>query len=132
MAEHKLNFKGYWPVPPANAVSDSGIYCIYAGHPGRDSSKKPIYIGQTENLRKRLRDHDKLKEWERKAGRKPLHYSFAEFDGDDLKDVEWAMIYKHQPICNDRCMENPPHNQTTVTVNGDIAGLHKKFTCGDT
>ena len=127
MVGHKLDFDGYWAVPPDQPVSESGIYCIYAGSPNHDNSKKPIYIGQTEDLKKRFRDHEKLKKWERTAGCRPLFYSFAKFDEDHLDDVEWAMIYEHQPICNDRCRKNPPDNQTTVTVNGDTAGLHKKF-----
>ena len=66
--EYSLNFQGYWrEVNKGGVPSKSGIYlvyrCLYNPEQNTVGLKEILYIGQAEDARKRIVNHDKLDEF---------------------------------------------------------------------
>jgi hypothetical protein len=130
----ELEFVGYrleaglksWP-------EKSGIYCVYrcVSHPkdNQVSLEKLIYIGEAGDLRKRMSSHEKFDVWESclKDG-EVLCFSYALVSGVDRERCEAAMIYEHQPIKNEHCKDSFSHDETTISLSGDIKWLTANFT----
>src|SRR5262245_37662391 len=67
---YDLSFDGYWRAPNKDQLpAKSGIYCVYACT--YDASNKTVdikrllYIGEAENIRDRVANHDGWNKWER-------------------------------------------------------------------
>lgn len=133
-----LTYQGYWREPNfKSAPQYSGVYtfieCRY--NPVSDSVTlvKILYIGQADNIRYRVLNHDKLTEM-----RKSLSYGnqlcihCAPIENytysPDKNRAEAALIYKHQPPFNDRLKDRFAYDATTISNSGRYSLLVQNFT----
>ena len=132
-----LNFRGYrleenWGLLP----SKSGIYCVYAATPdgktGKLKNGRLLYIGESDNIRRRVLEKPKRRrdKWVKElSGDEILCVSYAEIeDEDDRERAEAAMIYHHEPPCNEEYTDSFPFNRTRIRTGGKRAKLTKQFT----
>ena len=132
-----LNFRGYrleedWGLLP----SKSGIYCVYAATPdgktGRLKNGRLLYIGESDDIRRRVPEKPKRRrdKWVKElSGDEILCVSYAEIeDEDDRERAEAAMIYHHEPPCNEEYTDSFPFNRTRIRTGGKRAKLTKQFT----
>ncbi len=129
-----LKFDGYYrDINKASLPSCSGIYCVYtcSYDPSEKmvSLKKLIYIGQAEDINKRLSNHEKYEDWKSylKSG-ETLCYNYTSVSINDLDRCENALIYKHQPIENTQCKKEFNYLQTTLNITGRSKFLNSSFT----
>ena len=126
----ELNFKGYWnEAKPEKIPAEAGIYCVYLVQ--NDFIKKDglIYIGEAENVRNRIKSHEKSKDWRSLCDEnKYLTITFAAEDDEDTRiRLEAALIFEHQPITNDQHKKSFDYDDTTIKVNGDAPQLAPEF-----
>ena len=148
IVEIDLIFNGYYyPNDPAIPES-SGVYCIYATQlfqiPFSISANSPngvqererrerrkrdelLYIGQAENLKKRIQQHATS---DYPASRQYL-YSYAVLRRDQLDMVEAALVFHFKPRDNKNLTEKYIHSDIDVSISGagacDCAGLEISF-----
>jgi len=131
--EINLNFKGYRrkvkisTLPEISAIY--GVYtCTYDKKAGSVSLKKLIYIGEAQNLRKRIANHEKWEDWESHLNSNEIIcFNYAKID--DLRErAEAAMIYRHKPPENTEYADNFPFDKTKITTDGQNALMTKTFT----
>lgn len=129
-----INFRGYWPEAKKASVPElSGIYCVYActysAETNRVSLRELIYVGESSDVRERLANHERLKDWKRRlrAG-ETLCYSVAEVSSDDRERAEAAVIYRHKPPCNTEYVNRFPFESTTIQTSGRNRFLEAVFT----
>lgn len=129
-----LEFTGYWneynkgTMPPV-----SGIYCVYGGI--EDPQKKKvdvkelIYIGESDNVNRRLADHDGILLWRSclNLGR-ALCFNFVPIGPADRERCEAALIFKHKPPANISYVDTFPFESTTIQVSRRAPLLERKFT----
>ena len=128
-----LNFEGYWRYVNRGSVPDkSGVYCVYATTYNSNNNtvtlNRLLYIGESENIRERLSNHEKLKDWERllKPG-EIISFSTVKVDPYYRERVEAAMIFEHKPPVNTEYVYNFPFDETTISTKGDNALLKEHF-----
>ena len=137
---YSINFDGYWREPNINGLpTEAGIYCVYActydSQEGTVSISKLLYIGESDNVWKRVKNHEKTAEWKRQLGRNGVlcfnasTTAVLERSGDRER-VEAAMIFRHKPPCNVEYKNTFPFDRTTVTITGRSAELDYEFTVG--
>ena len=132
-----LDFRGYrrekdWALLP----SEPGIYCVYAATPdgktGRLKNGRLLYIGESDDIRRRVPEKPKGRrdKWAKElSDDEVLCVSYAKIeDEDDRERAEAAMIYHHQPPCNEEYRDSFPFNRTRIRVSGQTAKLTKQFT----
>lgn len=133
---YSIEFEGYWRNPDG-LPTDAGIYCVYACTYNPQTDKVAIsrllYIGESENIWKRVNNHEKKPEWERQLSRNEVlcfNASTTSVLGQsyDRERVEAAMIFHHKPPCNVEYKNTFPFDRTTVTITGDRARLDYQFT----
>ena len=129
-----LNFLEYWRYINRSGVPESsGVYCVYAStyNPLDEKFilKRLLYIGEAGNMRQRLENHEKLKEWEKQL--EPgeiISFSCVKVDAYYRERVEAALIYKHKPPVNTEYVYNFPYDKTTIYTSGCNALLYTYFT----
>lgn len=133
MKSISIEFDGYWrEVNKASIPAKSGIYCVYACtfNSSQDtvSLRKLIYIGESENVRARVKDHEKTDDWKShlKSG-EVLCFNFAPIIADRNR-AEAAMINYHKPPENTEYVNNFPFDATRMTVTGKRRFLEGSFT----
>ncbi len=133
-----LTFDGYWREVNKGSVSaNSGIYGVYACTYNQNektvSLRELMYIGESENVRDRLAEHERLPNWKKrlKSG-ETLCYSFAPVGSDDRNRAEAAVIYHHKPPCNEEYKYSFPFPDTTINTSGKNCFLDSSFTVTDT
>jgi excinuclease UvrABC nuclease subunit len=131
---YAVEFEGYWREQNKSGVpAQSGIYCVYActhdTQANTVSLRKLIYIGESDNVRSRISNHEKQRDWERrlKAGEQ-LCYNFGAVTAASRARCEAAMIFKHKPLENTEYVNDFPFDQTTMNLSGKTALLHTSFT----
>ena len=88
----------YWVTSlDANFKEESGNY-IFAKRSGNHWT--PVYIGQTDNLRRRLSNHDK-EACVRQHGATHIHAHLNDNE-QNRRDEEVDLIKKWQPPCNEQ------------------------------
>src|SRR5258707_15656035 len=100
-------FDGYWREPKIGSLpAKSGIYCAYActfdPTAGTVDLKRLLYIGESDDVRDRVKNHGKWSEWRNqlKSG-EVLCFTCALISGTgDRQRVEAAEIFRHKPPCN--------------------------------
>lgn len=133
MKEIKLNFSGYWRhVNRLRMPVESGIYCVYRGtYSDREEGiylKQLLYIGEAEDIRDRLKNHEKLTEWLKFLRKgETLIYSFAPIEEDRGRALA-AFIHQHRPCDNVAFKYFFPFEVTQIELSGQIAGLKNSFT----
>lgn len=124
---YSLIFNGYWREIDKSAVpSKSGIYlvyrCVYNKQSNTVGLKEIIYIGQAENVKERLDNHDRLPDFNAQLQRgEELCYSVADVSKNDLDVVENALIFAQKPILNNQLKDSFNHGAVTVKVDGRCA-----------
>ena len=111
MKQYSLHFEGYWREVNKKYIPEySGIYliytCSYVPENNTVSLSRLIYIGQAENLRKRIAAHNE-EEFRTVLSRgETLCYACASVDKEFLNIVENGMVYAEQPPCNTQLKDN--------------------------
>lgn len=135
MAEQTYNitFDGYWREKNIGGIpTKSGIYCVYAcvynESEKKVSIKKLLYIGESENVNDRIKNHEKLTEWKRylKSG-ETLCFNFGAVPSNSRNRCEAAIIFKHQPPVNTEYKSAFPFDKTNVKLSGKISKLMSDF-----
>lgn len=129
-----LSFKGYWREVKKSAVPEvSGVYCVYAatyhGETETVSLRELLYVGESSDVRDRLANHERLKDWKRrlKAG-ETLCYAVATVNSSDRERAEAAVIYRHKPPCNVEYVNRFPFETTHIETSGRNRFLEAAFT----
>ena len=134
---YHLEFEGYYVESKWGSLRmASGIYCVYATRrsPETGNLTKPrlLYIGEAENIRDRVPEdpEERRDKWEEELRRSEfLCVSFALIEGKaDRKQAEAAMIYQHQPPCNEMHKDSYSFPRTTISTSGKNVTLSKQFT----
>ena len=130
---YSLNFRGYWvDGRQVELPASPGIYCVYACGVMSDlrlSVSRLLYIGKAENLKARHMNHERHEDWKRWIGPgETLCFSCAELPIQSLSVCEAALIYKHQPCCNDQLRDSFHHSTTQVVTSGANVHLSTNFT----
>lgn len=133
---YEIEFSGYWREPNKGGVpAKSGLYCVYScvnnANEKTVTLKKLIYIGESEDAKARIANHEKLPDWKKhlKSGEE-LCYSFAPVSQNSRLRCEAAMINKHKPPVNTEFVSEFPYDKTTMKVGGRTSLLHTNFTVG--
>lgn len=131
---YDIELKGYWREENKGGVPDeSGVYCVYECTFDSQKEKvrihKLIYIGEAENVRDRIANHEKLDDWKShvRSGNE-LCYNFGGVASSDRERVEAAYIFHHEPPENDEYVESFPFDRTRVRSTGDTSKLDTDFT----
>ena len=125
----QLNFEGYWRIPTPGVARYPGIYCIYAS---ASSANYLLYIGSSENIERRLADHEMGQRWTRMADGYPLHFSAAKVaNEDDRRQAEAAMIFHFKPPLNVTHVKDYPFPDTTIEMSGPVASANTRFDVHD-
>ena len=138
MKNIRLDFEGYWREIKKNCIPDaSGIYCVYActynENAGTVSIRELIYVGESDNVRNRISNHERLADWKKRLRpNETLCYSFAGISENDRVRAEAAVIFHHKPPCNTEYRNSFPFDTTTVTTSGDHAKLDPAYTVSRT
>lgn len=129
-----LSFEGYWrEINKSGVPQKSGVYCVYACTYNVSqktvSLRKILYIGESENAKNRIANHEKLTNWKKhlKLG-ETLCYSFAAVDNKDRLQAEAALIFYHKPPCNTEYVNSFPFANTRIETRGSNALLETDFT----
>lgn len=129
-----LAFEGYWlEINKSGVPAQSGIYCVYACTYNQNKDtvtlRELVYVGESENVRNRLANHERLPDWKKrlKAG-ETLCYSVAAVSGSDRNRAEAAVIFHHKPPCNTEYKYSFPFESTTIQTSGRNALLDSSFT----
>ncbi|WP_323883111.1 GIY-YIG nuclease family protein [Aeromonas hydrophila] len=129
----EIDFRGYWlESAKENVPSKSGIYCVYRcvynSETDKVSLKKLIYIGQSEDVRTRLANHNKLESWKKHLNKgETLCYTFGAVPASDLDRCESALIFHHQPPVNVEYKKEFNSPETSIVLTGKTAFLTSKF-----
>lgn len=132
---YTLTFDGYWREPNIDALpAKSGIYCVYTctfnEQKKKVSLERLIYIGEADDVRGRVQNHEKSPAWRKKL--KPdeqICFSCAPIAGeDDRHRAEAAEIFEHKPPCNTEYADSFPFDRTTISNDGETALVTKQFT----
>lgn len=133
---YDLTFDGYWRDRNVASVdSVRGIYVVYACTVNRANEQVTltlhniVYIGQAQDTKDRLDNHEKKPQWQWQLGQgQELAYSVAQVDGRSLDRVEAALINHHKPPCNSDFVTAFPFDKTTIQVTGKASLLTPSFT----
>lgn len=132
MREIVLEFKGYWTEASEDFIpNQSGVYCVYRGvyEPAnrRALLKELLYIGESTNVRNRIRNHESKGAWREhlKEG-ETLCYSFTPLLYDRNR-AEAALINFHKPPENVDYLYDYPYDDTAVFLTGRTLLLTTAF-----
>ena len=129
-----VDIQGYWRDQNKSGIpSHSGVYFVYVASYNQQTDKltlnRLIYIGESDNVNKRIQNHEKYDEWKRYlSSGTELCFSTGQVDGDNRFRVEAAYIFKHKPPVNTEYVDSFPFDQTTVVSTGRTALLNTNFT----
>ncbi len=109
-----------------------GVYFVYTctrdAVAQKVSLQQLIYIGQAENIQKRLLAHEKLEDWKKLLkGQQILCVSYAEVARKDLNRCEAALIFQHKPSTNSDFVSNFPYEKTQISIKGNTRFLTATF-----
>lgn len=96
------------------------MYCVYACRHNAGNNTvalaKLIYIGESENVRDRIADHEKWREWLRHLGQgQELCFSYAPITADRGR-AEAALIFHHKPPVNTEYVNEFPYPETNLHI----------------
>lgn len=135
---NSLDFEGYWLAGGTHEMpAKSGIYCVYASKHKADydtvALRKLLYIGESHDVRGRIKKHERWNEWESKLHHgEVLCFSVALIRSSVRERVEAAMIYKHKPPCNTEYKYSFPFDTTTIQTTGKNKFLEPRLTASRT
>ena len=126
--DFKIEIQGYYRDESREKFPNiSGIYFVYRGtfipHLKSVTLIELLYIGEAENLNKRLMNHERRNDFLSRLQRdENLFYSFANTDSlseNDRLRVEAALIHELLPPLNIKSTESFKYNNTVIHVVGD-------------
>jgi len=129
-----LNFDGYWrEVNKGGIPKKSGVYAVYVCRYNEQNKTvtldKLVYFGEAEDANERISNHNKWDEWRKEVPKgSEICFSFAEVSSPDRERAECALIYYHQPVCNEKSTEEFPYEETTVVSTGSAALIKSPIT----
>ena len=131
-----LEFDGYW-LKADSLTEKAGIYCIYrctySQKTDELSVKELLYIGEADNIRRRLCEHKRFGDCEQSldAGEQ-LCYSRALIGQENLRvRAEAALIYHHSPPENIQHIDSFGYPETEIVISGKHKYLDSNFTVDD-
>ncbi len=129
----RIEFGGFWPDHNKDGVPfESGLFCVYEctydEQKNTVSLNKLLYIGEADNARDRIANHEKYDQWKKhvRPGNE-LCFSFGAKGKFNRERCKAAMIYKHKPPKNTEHKDSFPFDQTKVILSGEIALLTETF-----
>ena len=129
--EFELNFKGYWNEAEQEEIpAEAGIYCVYLVQNDFIKKDSLIYIGEAEDVRHRIKNHEKSKDWRSLCDEnKYLAFTFSSEEVENRgKRPEAALIFEHQPTTNDQNKKSFDYEDTTINIIGKTSQLETNFT----
>jgi hypothetical protein len=133
-----LDFQGYWrEINQGGIPNNSGIYLVYRcvfNQSGQTVTlNKLIYIGESEEVKDRIENHEKKPIWQKKLQQgEQLCFSFAPITNSDRERAEAALIFKHKPECNEEYTTNFPFDTATINSSGRCDSIIASFTVNKT
>ena len=133
-----IEFDGYWRDENKGGIpARSGVYVVYeCTHNVKEktvSLRKLIYIGEAEDVRSRVANHEKYRAWlEHVSRQNELCFSFGGVVSTDRARAEAALIFRHKPPENDEYVNAFPFDRTTMSLSGKTALLDTFFTVNRT
>ena len=91
-----IAFNGPYNVDTTDFNSIPGVYVI------SDSSFRPIDVGQTEDLRRRMSSHDRYECWARSSTGRPLLYFYHIPNERERLELESAIRSRFPFVCGIR------------------------------
>lgn len=116
---------------------ETGLYLVFGGIPlenGNAHIKHLIYIGQAQDIKDRIADHEKKPKFKDKlAEGESLYYYCVYLKNKDLDESEGAMIKyfnRYADIINEKCTESftSKYDVINVTLTGKIPSVLSKHT----
>ena|SRR5208283_2959611 len=129
-----IDFDGYWMERnKGNIPAQSGIYCVYTCVYSKEndtvSLQKLVYIGEAQDVRSRISDHEKQEDWQSHLERgEEFCYNFGPVSYTYRERCEAALIFKHKPPENTEYVNSFPFDQTTLKLSGKTRKLSESFT----
>ena len=133
-----IKFDGYWRDENKGGLpAKSGSYCVYECTYNVEeknvSIHKLIYIGEAEDVKSRVADHEKYEDWLNHLRKgNELCFSFGGVGATDRARAEAAMIFKHKPLENDEYVDSFPFDRTIMSLSEKTALLKTYFTVNRT
>jgi excinuclease UvrABC nuclease subunit len=136
MAEKTFNQEhvGYWTDNRKSGLPKaSGVYFVYECFDSTSNESvtihKLIYIGESDNVKGRVGDHEKTEDWKKhvRSGN-TLCFSFTPVDDYYRERVEAAYINHHKPIENKEYVDNFPFPKTHIITTGANILISNSFT----
>ena len=133
----QLDFKGYYSEDKLPlSLQSSGIYIVYSGKKTGEKECKLsrlLYVGESKNVSSRVgTEHEKYSEWIAYLDDDEiLYFSFAEILSTNRERAEAALIFYHQPLCNEQNKETFDYSTTRIKTSGRNALLSNDFTVPD-
>jgi excinuclease UvrABC nuclease subunit len=130
----RLDFDGYWRDANIDGVpEEAGVYLVYACEfnkpQGTVKLRKLLYVGEAEDVRTRIKDHEKRDCWEGELSQgEEICFSFTPLDDPNRERAEAALIYQHKPECNDEHKDEFNYETTTVISTGKCKFIVPSFT----
>lgn len=128
-----IRMKGYWMESGKdNLPAESGIYCVYNckynAVTDKVSLNNIIYIGESDDIKSRVANHDKYSAWQRhiKSG-EVICYSYGLIGADNRVRCEAAMIFRHNPPENTEYTKAFPFDETSISLSGKTDLLYTDF-----
>ncbi|MEI6683037.1 MAG: hypothetical protein WCO44_10445 [Bacteroidota bacterium] len=140
-----IHISGYWREESKSEIKKSpGLFFVYETH-GKEGDQsldllRLIYIGETDNIRAAIADHDSHNAWQKsiKPGNE-LCYAVAQVDSFLRKRVKAAYVLTHKPPANPDTQAPFPYDKTTLLSTGRTALINPVITlkkntpaCSDT
>ena len=127
-----------WEGALGQVPESAGIYFAYACYRGAEPnswfSGPLVYIGESDNLRRRLGEHAAQRDNHRGLGEQyeKIWYTYALFSESeaDRRRCESALIYKHRPLQNEMSAQAFEHPPTEIVLRGETRGLAESFSVG--
>lgn len=116
-----LNFGGYWREKNiAGIPAESGVYCVYTcthnPQAGTVSIRSLIYIGESDDARHRVENHEKWPDWRKYLRQgEEICFNFAPVEATERERVEAALIFHHKPPENSEYTDTFPFDDTTIS-----------------
>lgn len=117
---------------PPGLPDETGLYLVFGGIPlgnGNAHIKHLIYIGQAQDIKDRIADHEKKPKFmDKLAEGESLYYYCVYLKNKDLDEDEGAMIKyfnRHADIINEKCTESftSSFDVIDVTLTGKIPSV---------
>lgn len=134
LRKYNVTFKGYRLERDADGLPEySGVYlayrCRYNSNTNAVMLIELIYIGQAENIQKRIIEHRNTKDLHNGCGaNEVLCYAYASVSLNDLDVVENALVYAQQPRLNTQLKDTYNHQPSSFVIEGTCSLLkHTDF-----